>query len=715
MGHDRRLDTPKRALVPSPGPRGRLELVGPDAGRVQLAPGPGGLRGALTVRNGGDGPLQIFRVGVLVDEGEARAPSGLGVLAPDRSATPLAPGETRTYTITWRSLESPVEQVEGYVAIESDSAAPTATTLDPPRVVGVEADRRPTWRRRLLSAMVLLPLALPLLALATRTARALDERRLRLLGLGVAGVHLALAATALAWFARSLSFADGNEGLQHVERVALAGDLEWWWGVDGVGVALLPALSAAVFAAFAALPSAARPTRLVVGLGGALLTAATAAVAAQNLLFSTAALLAVALGGAALRALATTPEAEGGSRKIPILALGVLPAIAAVAFGVLGHLLARTADEGLRADGTPSQLVTSIPELARAFEHGHLRADAAARGVLGLPADEGLFVLALVGALALVFALPRAAVPQLRAQHDASTDAADTIARAAAMVAGMSALFRFGVAMFPHAAHHGAVALFALGTIALAGAGLAACTTARATAAVELQSLAIAGAAVAAIGTLTPQGLMGGLTLAITAIVAAPLATSAVRALSLRTGHDELARLRGVGATAPKLAIALVLGTASLTAWPGAGGTWGALLGVWGAAGRSPLLALALTAGLAVLGFSALRLARVVGGEPPPDAATNPSLEPFAGRLPDLRPRELAGPVVLALALVALAVAHRHWPGAMGQRLLDLLEHLDPPGPTQVAIECGARPSKVRLAERTPHARGTLDGTFHDG
>ena len=52
--------------------------------------------GELTVRNVGDGPLRIHRVGVAPTERWPEAPPGLGVQVFERDA-PIPPGGARTY------------------------------------------------------------------------------------------------------------------------------------------------------------------------------------------------------------------------------------------------------------------------------------------------------------------------------------------------------------------------------------------------------------------------------------------------------------------------------------------------------------------------------------------------------------------------------------------------------------------------------------------
>ena len=228
------------------GPRGSGRLVvslpGGRPAPLQLAPGQGGWVGTFTLTNVGETPLVISRLAIRGDEDDVRAPARVSVRFVDGAATSatLAPGASRDAIVAWMPERDPrARQAFGHVIVTSTDEAAGEVA------VGFRA-QMPTglgWvGEHALSWLVALPLLFVALVAGARAAGPRDDPWIGRAAVGAAALQLVVAGWVFARFAPEVVRADGNDGFQLVERAVWVRSIgaEWYVGVDGLSVALLP-------------------------------------------------------------------------------------------------------------------------------------------------------------------------------------------------------------------------------------------------------------------------------------------------------------------------------------------------------------------------------------------------------------------------------------------------------------------------------------------
>src|SRR3984957_20321379 len=232
----------RAAAPPRSAGRISLSLPGGAAGPLVLTPGQGGWVGQLTVTNLGADPLVVSRVAIRGDEDDVRSPARLGVRFVDGPATSatLAPGASKDLVVSWMPDKDPrVKQAFGHVVVTSTDEEAGEVAM------GFRAEV-PTglgWLgEHALSVLVLLPLAVLVVAGASRLAGRRDDPFLGNFSVGVAVVELLLALWVYTRFTTDVGRADGNDGFQLIERWVWVRSIgaEWYLGLDGVSIALVP-------------------------------------------------------------------------------------------------------------------------------------------------------------------------------------------------------------------------------------------------------------------------------------------------------------------------------------------------------------------------------------------------------------------------------------------------------------------------------------------
>lgn len=661
-GRTTKLDLgPKREATPPAGPRGRAQL---ESTRIRLLRDDEARYVAeLRVNNVGPGALRIHRVGLAPSEAWPEAPPGLGVQALERDAA-IPPGGSRSYQLSWRADSARAEQLWATVEVDSDSAAPDALYYDAPAQASVWADRRVGPARYLLSLLVLLPLLLPICALVAQRLPALGERLLRRAAIAVTGAHAAAALWAFARFDRGFARADGNEGLQMIERASLGGGLEWFLALDGLGAPIIAALALAAFASLAALGPSARGNGVAIASAGLLLSSSTLFLVAQSPV-----LLVASLGVAAAAVVAMVGGASTSTRAARHLAPVALLSVIGVA--VAGHLLAH------HAPSEQGALAASLPEIVRHGLHSH----EGEASWLGLPVVRAAWASAAVAALPLLGLLPFHGWSSALLRDTAPGAAALAIASLGAI--GGALLSRVALVLLPGEAAWGAPALLALslGTALLLGLAALGEPDPRRLAG---RLSALSGAlVVVAIASRTAQGLQAAVLLITARTLAMPLLVLTAEAFSRRLGTLER-REGGVAATAPKLAALWVLALLAASGLPGGASFWGVWLGLSGTVARTPSLGFVAIAAVALVALAHLGGFARASKQADPAWRTSERLASHAGKVPELFPRELVWAVPLAVALLALAVLPRSVGSTTDTLVIDALPALDPPGPTQI-------------------------------
>jgi NADH-quinone oxidoreductase subunit M len=645
-----------------------LSLPGGGGGPLVLMPGQGGWVGTATVSNAGEGPLVISRVAIRGDEDDVRSPARLGVRFADGAATSatLAPGASKDLIVSWMPDKDPrVKQAFGHVIVTSTDEVAGEVAM------GFKA-QVPTglgWLgEHALSALIFLPLSVILLA---AVARALGRRDSTLVGgvtLWVAVVELLLALWVYARFVPDVGRADGNDGFQLVERSVWVRSIgaEWYLGLDGVNVALLP-LGAALWLASLVLARESRRTDAYLSATALLVASVTVVLVALDLA------LVFAAWQLVLVAMVMLVGGWGGTRSQQAAAI-------LAGYGALGSCamlcafvaLSRASGHTFLVDGTLLSHTLSIPELART--------SFAAQGLLlGIPFHEAVWVLLFVAVAVATPVVPlHGWLPEVLAEAPAG---AGILVAGVVTALGPYLLVRVGLGALPEGARWADASIAALGVMSVAYGGLSAMAQRDLRRFVAYASIAGAGGSLFGIAAFSAQGLAGAMVGTFARGFACALLLGVAAALERRLRTTSLARLAGLPTQAPRLSAALALGLATSLGVPCLAGFWGPLLSLLGGFGRHPALGALFALSIIALAVAHLRVARMVLlGRFDEAWRSSAALEVHRGRLPDLSSRELAALASIALLVGAVGL----WPtpllSAMATGVRDVSFAVEPAG-----------------------------------
>jgi NADH-quinone oxidoreductase subunit M len=610
-------------------------------------PGQGGWVGQLTVTNLGGEPLVVSRVAIRGDEDDVRSPARLGVRFADGAATSatLSPGASKELVVSWMPDRDPrMRQAFGHVVVTStdEQAGEVAMGFRAqlPTGLGWVGDH-------VLSCLVALPLLVILVAAAAALRGRRDERLVRRVALGVAGVELLLALWAWARFLPDVGRADGNDGFQFVERTVWirAIGAEWYLGVDGVSIALV------VLAAWLGLVAlvAVRPAGL----------RADAYHAAHALLVSS---VVAALVGLDLVVLFTAWQIVlvavvmllggwGGDRGEPAAAkVATYGALGSAAMLAAFVALSRSSGRTFLVDGTTALHTLSIPELART--------SFASKGpLLGVPFVEATWLL-----LFAAVAVGTPIVPLHGWLPDALEEASPGVAILLGGVVtalGPYLLVRVGLGAVPEGARWAGASMAALGVLSVAYGGLCAMAQRDLRRFVAYATIASSGASLFGVGSFTSAGIAGAVAGLFAHGLAAAMLLGVAGGMERRVRTCDLASVRGLAGETPALAVLTGAGLAVSLGVPTLVGFWGPLLALLGGFARHPVLAVVMALALVASAAAHLRVGRMMLlGRVDAAWRGSPLLAPFGGRLPDMTLPERAALLPLAFLALVLGV----WP-----------------------------------------------------
>jgi NADH-quinone oxidoreductase subunit M len=253
--------------------------------------------------------------------------------------------------------------------------------------------------------------------------------------------------------------------------------------------------------------------------------------------------------------------------------------------------------------------------------------------------------------------------------------------------AALLGLVRVDVVLLPEPLRWAAPVLGALGAAGALYAALVAIGSRDLASIASFGLVSLSSAALVGLAALTPQGLLGMVCGVVTAGSAAAAAQLALGALRERTATLVVRDLGGLAIEAPLLAGALAIAALGVGAFPGTAAFWTTWLGPLGAVVREPGVATATLVAAVLLATSqAMPLARALRGRLPEALRASATLSAYGGRVPDLRPRELAAIAPLVLLIIALGF----WPapllGRASNTVRDMNELVSPPGPDQISF-----------------------------
>ena len=628
---------------------GRIVLShagGGGGGPLVLAPGQGGWVGTMTVTNVGDETLLVSRVAIRGDEDDVRSPARIGVRFVDGPATSatLSPGASKDLIVSFMPAKDPrVKQAFGHVVVTSTDEQAGEVAM------GFRA-QVPTglgwFGEHLLSVLIFLPLAVLLVASASRLAGRGDDPLVGHVALGVAVVELLLALWVFARFVPGVGRADGNDGFQFVERCVWVRAIgsEWYVGLDGVSVALVP-MAAALWLASLVVARERQRAGAYLSATALLTSSATAVLASLDLVVVFAAWQLV------LIAVVMLVGGWGGSRSQHAAAkLAGYGALGSGAMLCAFVALSRASGRTFLVDGTALLHTLSIPELARTSFVAHAP-------ILGVPFHESMWVLLFVAVAVATPVVPlHGWLPEVLAEASAGTG---ILVAGVATALGPYLLVRVGLGAMPEGARWAGASIAALGVFSMAYGGLCALAQRDLRRFVAYASIAGAGGSLFGIASFTAQGLAGAMLGTFARGLACALLLGVASAIEGRLRTTSLVRLAGLSAPAPRLSAALALGLATSLGAPCLAGFWGPLLELLGGFARHPIIGVLFAAATVVIALAHLRVAGMtLLGRFDASWATSAALEVHRGRLPDLSSRELS-----ALASVALVVgAVGLWP-----------------------------------------------------
>ncbi len=342
--------------------------------------------GTMTVTNVGSEPLIVSRVAIRGDEDDVRSPARVAVRFAEGAATSatLAPGAAKDIVVSWMPDRDPrVRQAFGHVVVTSTDEEAGEVAMG----FRVQAPTGLGWLgAHALSLLVGLPLLVVLAAGVARSTGRRDAPIVARTALAVAVAEVLLALWTYARFVPDVGRADGNDGFQFVERAVWVRSIgaEWYVGLDGVSVALVP-LAAVLWLVALVVARVDRRGDAYAASLALLASAVTAALVALELavLFAAWQLVLVALvmlvggwGGA---------RAEHAAAKIATYgALGSASMLGA--FVALSHASGPT----FLVDGTAAAHTLAIPELARTTFAAHAP-------IAGIPFVDVAWLLLFVG------------------------------------------------------------------------------------------------------------------------------------------------------------------------------------------------------------------------------------------------------------------------------------------------------------------------------
>jgi len=609
-------------------------------------PGPIALDGSgtarVTLRNTGAAPLHVTSLYARTTERDPRIPGRLTATF-DGGGTKLElpPGGSAPITIRWDRQGARLNQLFAHVVVESSDLEQPQRALG---VVGRAASPLGVLVHHVGTWLILLPLLAALAIAPLRLTRKVDPKIARWIALAVTGLSGALVVWAARNFDTLATRADGNDGLQLVERARLFGSVEWYLGIDG---ASLPLLVIVVLVGIVGAVASFRIEREHEPYFAAYLAYFACIVGA--VLAIDAMLFVAFLAGSVVAALPLCARHGGEHAPRAAVRSFLFGAIAVASLALLTMALHRNADATFLVDGTRARTF-ALPELARGewLDRTH-----AGLLLFGKPFVKGAFVAVFVAAAILLAIAPlHGALAELVAE--APIGAAIAVA-AAGQALGTLVLVRFGVQLLPEGVRWASPALAGLGAASVVWGALAALGESDLRRVIARASAAHAGIILLGIAAATPQGLAGAIAHTASRGLVVAMALVAASVLHERVRVTALDRLGGLLTEMPHFGALATLALLAAVGVPGAVSFPTAWLAIGGALPGHRVAAAIAALGSALLVLAmAVTVRRAMFGDLDERWRRSAELEPFGGKFPDLSGREAS--MLLALAAVAIGL-----------------------------------------------------------
>ena len=637
-----------------------------DVVELDYAPDGETMIGRFVIRNDGASAARISGASLRGSVDAPRSPpfATVEIEGAKGNAVVLDAGKERRAVVRWRFGAARAREFFGHAFVETDAQSS-------PSLVPVHASRSRglgPFGDRALSFIIGFPFVAAVLAGLLRALRRDTPRRLALSSGIVFGVNLAFVVMLAARLDPVFGRADGNDGVQFIERFVLIPSLrvEWFLGIDGVSLTLAVVMSVVAF--FAALSSASlRDGAIRFHVLAPIVVASVLGVfVAQDIVVFCVCWF---VGTIATCLLVRAAPFDGTGRAA--VRLGIVSLAGMVFLGASAYWLVRHSDPTYGVDGRFLAHALAIPDLARV---NWVNIHAPLFGMSGIKI--------VWTALFLAFGLRFVLLPDVFAE---SRGPASLLSMAAFVVTSVCGLLRFNVGVLPQGTKWAATTLMVLGVVMLVVSALWARAQSDTRRWVGFSLTAYAGLILVGIGSCTPQGIAAALHVTVALALVGGLWALLVNALGMRAGTFEMRQLGGLAEHAPRFAAFALVSAFVSMGLPGLAGFWGPFLAVTGALPRHPALALLTALGIVVLATVQMGvMGRMLFGTAPAMSNKGKSLEAFGVPFPDLRRDELLVALPIVVLLVVVGISPRTLFSLMDAVILDLHRLVDVAGATQV-------------------------------
>lgn len=623
-------------------------VLRPEFGNVvelEYAPDGETMHAAFVVQNDGAKPVQVTSARLRGNEVVRHSPSPVTfeVEGSKGDAVLIDPGKQRRVVMRWRYGASRAREFFGHVFVEANADSSPALLpvhASRPRDLGPFGDRA-------LSFVLGFPLLGAVLALALRLLRRDTPRMLASANGLVFGAHLAFVLAIFLRFDERLARADGNEGLQLIERSVVLPNwgVEWFLGVDGISLLFILLTSIAALLATVASWSAKQGHWGFHASTPILISSVMGIFLAQDLLL----FCFFWFVGILILTILFLKSEEFAERRAAV-------GFAAIAFaggiflGVSAHWLHEHSDPSYLVNGQSVMRTWALPDLARVnWLNGH--------------SSPTAFIL-VWSALFLGFT---ARIVTLGSVFAVSRGPAGMFLPVVWSGPALYGLLRLNLGVMPTGLQWATNTVLFVGLAIVLVFGLLSRLTTNLRVGLGHIATAHSGFALVGLGSCTPQGIA-----AVVHVLASLTFGMALFGFTI-DNFEQHPNYVGLSRKDPWLASVFIGGLFVLMGLPGLAGLWGPLLAIVGAFPRTPFLAILAIVALVFLGAMSLRVVAQMF-----DKTSEKSTATV------FTPNEWAVLAVLVVFVVGLGFSPRTIFSLLDAVLLDLHRLVDGAGALQV-------------------------------
>ncbi|HRI66806.1 MAG TPA: proton-conducting transporter membrane subunit [Polyangium sp.] len=564
-------------------------VLRPEFGNVvelEYTPDGEAMHGAFVIRNDGAKPVQVTSARLRGNEAVRHSPSPVTfeVEGSNGDAVLIDPGKQRRVVMRWRYGASRAREFFGHVFVEANAeSSPVVLPVHAsrPRDLGPFGDRA-------LSFLVGFPLFGALVAFALRLLRRDTPRMLASANGLVFGAHFTFVLAIFLRFDERLARAEGNDGLQFIERSVVLPNwgVEWFWGIDGISLVFILLTSIAALLATVASWSA-KHGRFGFHVSTPILISSLMGIfLAQDLFFFCFFWFVgiLILTGMFLRF-------DDAADRRAAVGLAAIALAGGVFLGASAHWLHEHSGLSYLVNGQSVMRTWALPDLARVnWVNGH----SAPTGFVLVWSAVFVGFAARIVTLGSVFAFSRGP--------------AGMIFPVVWSGPALYGLLRLNLGIMPAGLQWAANTVLFVGLAIVVVFGLLARLTTNLRVGLGHIATAHSGFALLGLGSCTPQGIAAVVHILASLTFGMALLGLAMEVFEQHKQSSEMGQLFGLSRNDPWLASVFIGGLFVLLGLPGLAGLWGPLLAIVGAFPRTPFLAIMAIVALVFLGATGLRV-----------------------------------------------------------------------------------------------------------